>query len=145
MFELDTEIAFEFGEHGHDSLHFFTYRDIDFVIFFDLGFEDLLEVFDLLLNLIKLIELFLNGKYFLFYDKTTVSLNGLELGLEGVGGGLDEMFEGLFESGERLRLMGGGGLKLVLEGMEGFGEGGMLGGGVLVVGLKVGRKVVDSL
>jgi hypothetical protein len=145
LFELDTEIAFEFGEHGHDSLHFFTYRDIDFVIFFDLGFEDLLEVFDLLLNLIKLIELFLNGKYFLFYDKTTVSLNGLELGLEGVGGGLDEMFEGLFESGERLRLMGGGGLKLVLEGMEGFGEGGMLGGGVLVVGLKVGRKVVDSL
>lgn len=145
MFELDTEIAFEFGEHGHDSLHFFADRDIDFVVFFDLGFEDLLELFDLLLNLIKLIEFFLNGQYFLLDDKTTVSLNSLELGLEGVGGGLDEMFEGLFESGKRLRLMGGGGLKLVLEGMEGFGQRSMLGGGLLVVGLKIDGKVVDSL
>ncbi len=84
-----------------------------------MGFEDLLELFDLLLNLIKLIELFLNGQYFLLYNETTVCLNGLELCLEGVGGRLDEMFEGLFESGEGLRLMGGGGLKLVLEGMEG--------------------------
>ena len=84
-----------------------------------MGFEDLLELFDLLLNLIKLIELFLNGQYFLLYNETTVSLNGLELGLEGVGSGLDEMFEGLFESGEGLRLVGGGGLKLVLEGMKG--------------------------
>ncbi len=79
-------------------------------------------MFDLLLNLIKLIELFLNGQYFLLYNETTASLNSLDLCLEGVSGGLDEMFEGLFESGERLRLMGGGGLKLVLKGMEGFGE-----------------------